>query len=757
VPEDNQQLAPLNPSSLDPNYSRDHRAPSVKDLEISEIDAFGQLRAAWDLLLKHQWLILAVTFVLTVLVAIYSYKLKPVYQAAARIDVEAELPLLQTLNDIFKTGEADDSFLATQVSIMQSDNLVWDTIQQLEMGSGLESPAGSAQSGGKVVGTPPAMRNAMVAAFKGRLRVDRMKDTHMLSVSFESTDPTEAANVANALVKNYIEYNFRTKYDATRQATGWMEQRLDELKLKVEKSSQAMVDYERQNNIVSFGEKQSVLEARLEDLSRELSNAQTERLTKESLYKMVASNEAQVAFNQPNSLLGNLEGKEMDLKEQYSEISAQYGPAHPKAVRIQDQLKDIESLIARERKRAVESVRHDYLAAEQREQVLAAAVAQQKTEVEKENQLLIQHNLLKREFETNQQLYDTLLEHLKDANVSAGLRATNIHIIDEATPPSFPIRPNKVRNVEFALVAGLMLGIGLAFTKEALDNSVKNAMEMEKLLGLPTLAIVPIGQSSGLHRSGRSRSLRITPGNGDGIIELSVLNKPGAAISEAFRTLRTSVLLSTAERPPQAVLITSAQPNEGKTATALNLVFTLAQKGSRVLLVDSDMRRPAVAKILGMPNKRGLSGILTGAYEFDDTLLAKVERTESLFVLPSGPYPPNPAELLCSMKMENLIKQLRQRFDHVVFDSPPVLPITDATILSSLVDGVILVVACEATTRAALNRACRVIEHSGGKILGTVLNKVDVRRDGYYGYRYYHGYYTYQYKAYYHEHDRSDG
>jgi len=756
MPEDNQQLAPINPSFLGSNLAHGHRAPSVKDLEINEIDAFGQLRAAWDLLLKHQWLILAVAFLLTVLVAVYSYKMKPVYQATARVDVEAELPLLQTLNDIFKTGEADESFLATQVSIMQSDNLIWDTIQRLGTGGGLDKPAGFTQAGSKVLGTPPAMKNAMVAAFKGRLRVDRIKDTHMLTVSVESTDPTEAANVANALVVNYIEYNFRTKYDATRQATGWMEQRLDELKLKVEKSSQAMVDYERQNNIVSFGEKQSVPAARLEDLSKELNNAQTDRLTKESLYKMVASNESQVGFNQANSLLGNLEAKEMDLKEQYSEISAQFGPAHPKAVKIQDQLKDMGSLIARERKRAVESVHHDYLAALQREQVLAAAVADQKTEVEKENQLLIEHNLLRREFDTNQQLYDTLLEHLKDANVSAGLRATNIHFIDQATPPSFPVRPNKLRNVEFALAAGLMLGIGLAFTKEALDNSVKNAMEMEKLLGFPTLAIVPIGQSSALHRSGRSRSLGITPRNGAGIVELSVLNKPGAAISEAFRTLRTSVLLSSAERQPQAILITSSQPNEGKSVTALNLALTLAQKGGRVLLVDSDMRRPTVARTLGIPNKRGLSGILTGAYEFDDTLLVKVERAESLFVLPSGPHPPNPAELLCSTKMEYLIKQLRQRFDNIVFDSPPVLPITDATILSNLVDGVILVVACEATTRAALNRACRVIEHSGGKILGTVLNKVDVRRDGYYGYRYYHGYYTYQYKAYYHDHDHSD-
>lgn len=363
---------------------------------------------------------------------------------------------------------------------------------------------------------------------------------------------------------------------------------------------------------------------------------------------------------------------------------------------------------------------------------------------------MIDFNILKREFDSNQQLYSSLLQHLKDANVSAGLRATNVHIIDDAPVPSYPVRPNKLRNIEFGLAAGLLLGIAFAFTKESLDNSIKNAQEMEKLTGLPTLAIVPKGRSSPRTRAG------LTLGNGNdangnlgSVVELSVLKKPGAATSEAYRALRTSVLLLTAERPPQVVLITSSQPGEGKTCTSLNLAATLAQKGSRVLLMDADLRRPGLAKALEMPNARGLSGILTGAYEYDDSLLQRVVGLESLCLLSTGPRAPNPAELLCSMKMETLLSRVRQDFNHVVIDSPPILPITDATILSSLVDGVIMVVECDMTSRAALSRACRVMEHSGGKILGTVFNKVDLRRDGYYGYRYYHGYYSYQYKAYY--------
>jgi len=764
------ELLPLSPDPLIlPPAHKNRRSQSILDLE--QVDAFGQLRAIWDILLKHQWLILATACVLTVLVAIYSFKLKPIFQATARIDVEAEVPLLQTLNDLFRAGEADDSFLATQVAILQSDNLAWETMQQLGLGQ-LEKSTGPSQPQGQNAGTL-AKKNAMVAAFKGPLRVERPKDSRMVLVSYESSDPRQAALVVNTLVKNYIERNFRTKYDATRQATGWMEDRLDELKLKVEKSQQAMVAYERQNNIVNIGEKQTVVEARFEDMSKDLSQAQSERLTKESLYKMVMSNDAQVDFiqtggqakgqgngqdNGQGGLLIGLEGKELDLREEYSEAVAQYGPTYPKALKLQDQIKDIEALLQRERKHMVENIHYDYLAALQRERFLAAAVSQQKTQVDRVNQLLIDHNLLKQEFQSNQQLYDSLLQHLKDATVSAGLRATNIHIIDEAPIPSSPVRPNKLRNIEFGLMAGLILGIAFALTQEALDNSIKNAQEMEKLTGLPTLAIIPMGQAS---PSRHSRQLRGTGANGANstvpptVVEMLVLRKPGAAISEAFRALRTSVLLSTAEHPPQVLLITSSQPSEGKTSTSLNLAAALAQKGSRVLLVDSDLRRPGLAKALNLPNTKGLSGILTGAYEFDDTLPQKVEGLEGLSLLSSGPRPPNPAELLCSMKMAQLLARLRQGFDHVIIDSPPILPITDATILSSLVDGVIMVVESDATSRAALHRACRVMEHSGGKILGTVFNKVDARRDGYYGYRYYHGYYSYQYKAYY-DRDKDD-
>jgi succinoglycan biosynthesis transport protein ExoP len=328
-----QEMARLAAGPFSPLPSRtDPRSFPVLDGDVS-VDAFGQLRATWDILVKHQWVILATAVVLTALVAVYSFKIQPVYQATGRLDIEAELPLLQSLNELFRTGEADDSFLATEVSILQSDNLIWQTIQQLGLGATEKSAAT----------ITPADKNALIAGFRGRLKVERTKDTHMVLVSYESTNPRETALVVNSLIKNFVENNFQTKYNATRQATGWMEGQLDELKVKVEKAQQAMVNYERANNIANLGEKQTVAESRFEDLSKEFNQAQSDRLTKESLYRMVATNDAQVGFLAAgNGLLANLEAKEVDLKEQYSEALAQYGPTYPKALRLQDQMKDVD-------------------------------------------------------------------------------------------------------------------------------------------------------------------------------------------------------------------------------------------------------------------------------------------------------------------------------------------------------------------------------------------------------------------------------
>jgi capsular exopolysaccharide synthesis family protein len=723
MPE-HEELAPPERMSLE---RVTHRPDSVVELGADAPDAYSHIRTYWLILLKRRWTILTVTLVAATLAAVISFRTKPVYEAKARLEVEAETPQIQSLNALYRdtAGWTDEAFLQTQVNVLESENMAWRTVQQLGLGEKAEFGGGGASP---QADSPAVVQNRLIMAFRGHLRVQLMRDSRVIEVTFESTDPQLATQAANVLVNNYIEYNFHQKYDATRQASGWMEEQLDELKAKVEKSQQAMVDYERQNLIVDIGDKQSVVEQRLSGLSQDLTTAQSERMQKQALYELVTSNPSQAALPTQNELLGRLDEKYADLREEYVDALGQYGPNFPKVKRLRDQMDEVQSIMERERKRVIAGIRSDYMAALGRERLLSAAVAQEKAEVGKLSQLSIQHNLLKREFETNQQLYESLLQHLKDATVSAGLRATNIHLVDAALVPVAPVRPRRMNDIAMGLLVGLVLGVTLAFVQESLDTSVKSAEDVERLISAPALAVIPLVARPSWRRMGGDTS---QPQNG--AVGLMVLNHPSSSLAESYFTLRTSVLLSTPLRPPQALLVTSAQPREGKTSTSLNLALGLAQRGVPVVVVDADLRRPGISKTLGLAeNGMGLSSVLSGAHHLEQAL-HQFEGLSNLWVLPAGPQPPNPATLLASPGMEDLLRQLRGRFAHVVLDTAPLLLVTDATILSRLVDGVVLVVESGVTARRALVRAHKILQSAGGIILGAVLNKWDERNEGYYG------------------------
>ena len=724
---------------------RTHPRPeSVVDSGPEGSEGYSYIRAYWLILLKRRWTVLAVMTVLAAAVAIVSFKMQPVYEATARVEVEADTPAFQSLNDLFhgEGGLSDDVFLQTQVDVLKSENLAWRTIQQLGLGQQAEfAPVGAAQAS-----VSAATQANLIGAFRGHLRVQLMRDSRMVEITFDSTDPQLAARAANALVNNYTEYNFHEKYDATRQASGFMEQQLDELKAKVEKSQQAMVDYERQNLIVDIGDKQSVVEQRLSALSADLTAAQNERFQKQSLYEAVTSNDSEAALDAQDSLLQSLEGKFAELRQDYVDAVGQYGPNFPKALRLKDQMTEVQSLMEREHKRIVTRIHDDYQVALGREHLLATALAHEKEEVGKLNQLSIEHNLLKREFETNQQLYASLLQHLKDATVSAGLRATNIHLVDSALVPTYPVRPRVMYNIAIGLMVGLVLGITLAIIEESLDTSVKSAEDLERVIGAPTLAVVPLARSSSWLKMGGDKSRPQ-----DGAVESVVLKHPTSSLAESYHILRTSILLSTAPRPPQALLVTSAQPGEGKTCTAVNLAIGLAQRGVPVVLVDADMRRPGVSRALGFStNGAGLSTVLSGAHTLDESL-RQAEAVPNLWVLPAGPEAPNPADLLSSPAMRQIMEQLRARFTHVLLDSAPLLLVTDPTLLSGMVDGTLLVVESGVMARRGLARAHKILQSAGGRLLGAVLNKWDARSEGYYAYygSYYRGYYHAYYGNYY--------
>src|SRR5215469_7048002 len=441
----------------------------------------SDFRKNLEIPLRRRWTVFATAFIALTLATVYAFKTKPVYRATARIEIDNEAPQIQSLQDSYRgPPNSDDVFLKTQVQVLESESLALETIAQLNLAT---NPEFLSQSGGVRLGGLESRigRGKLLDEFRSRLGITLVPESRIIETSFESTDPDLAARAVNGLVNNYVEYNFHEKYDATRQASGWMEQQLDELKAKVERSQKALVDYERQNVIVNIDDKQNVAEEKLSDLNRDLTAAESDLAQKESLYNLAKSDEKQVAFVAQNDLLQKLEEKYADLKGQYVEALEQYGPNFPKVARFRDEVAEMQSLIDSERRRTVAQIENDYKAAVGRENLLAKAVAQQKTEVGRLNELLIQHNLLKREFESNQQLYDSLLQRLKDATVSAGLRATDVHIVDRALAPAVPVRPRKVRSILVGLVVGLVIGVAFAFVQENLDSSVKTAEDAEKL------------------------------------------------------------------------------------------------------------------------------------------------------------------------------------------------------------------------------------------------------------------------------------
>ncbi|MGH9438085.1 MAG: GumC family protein [Terriglobia bacterium] len=718
---------------------QDQLPPPLVDIGTIPASVYPTMRTYWRVLVNRRWTILTVVCVMVTLITLVSFKMRPVFQAASRIEIDAETPQIQSLNDFYRRTPSDGAFLQTQVDVLKSDSLAWKTIEQTRLAESPDFSQGSKNASPAQPGAWLAIRSRLLRAYQRRLQVDQLTGSRMLEVKFESMDPELAARVVNTLVHNYTEYNFQKNYDATRQVSGWMEQRLDELKAHVEQSQQALVDYERRNAIVNVSGKENIVEQKLSELTKELTLAQSDRMKKEALFQTARSSDSQPAFSTEDALLDQLEEQDAKAKAQYVEALDQYGPKFPEVVRLRDQVSEVQDFIDSEKSRMVKQMDDEYQAALDREALLSSAVASQKAAVGKLNELLIQQNLLKGEFETNQQLYDRLLEHLKDATVSAGLKATNVHVVDAALPPTVPVRPKKLAYVEIALAVGLVLGIICAFTQEALDNSISGADEVERLTAAPTLALIPSARSTHARE-------RLAAGHGikkqalNGSVALSVAKEPDSPLAESYRNLRTSILLSTAPRPPQAILITSTQPLEGKTSTSLNLALSLAQRNTRTLIIDADLRKQGVCMALGVKSSLGLSGVLTGAHRWEDAVY-HVDGLSGLSVLPAGPRPPNPAELLSSPAMESLLVELRSRFDHLVLDSPPLLPVTDATVLSALVDGVVLVVECRVTDRGALARAHRMLENAGARVLGTVLNRIEPNHDGYYrsAYRAYYG------------------
>ena len=683
----------------------------------------------WHILVKRKAVVLITLAVVFALVAFRTYRTTPLYESTGRVAIYHESQTLTGFKDSVPIDADDWDYtvaMETQVRIMQSDSLALKVAHDLGWDKAFApANAGAIPLDSKL--TPP-QESALIGRLRGSLQVSSIPNTRMIELRFSDPDPRETARVLNVFMDDYIQENIRAKYDSTMQATDWLTRQLSELRMKVESSQEKLVKYEKDNDILGIDEKQNIITAKLNDLNKAYTDATNDRIHKQATYRLTLNSSPELLSQaDPNTLIEQLRTREADLKTQYAQVSTQFGPAYPKVVEVGNQLKQVQETIQGETRRIGGRLQSEYQAATQREALLQEALNQQKREANRLNERAIQYTLLKRDLDTNQQLYDGLLQRLKEAGISAALKSSNIRIVDSARPPVLPSQPDVPRNLLLGLAAGLIAGVVLAFGAEVMDSTIRTPEQVQMVSALPSLGIVPMSiplSSQTQVRNGKGIVLR--PGKRERV-EMIAHSHPKSEIAESYRALRTSILLSSLGAPPQVILVTSALPQEGKTTTAVNCGIVLAQQGSRVLLVDADLRRPAVHHSLGIrSNGGGLSTLLAGQHSAEEVLV-RSNQLSNLYVLPAGPPPPQPAELLSSALMKQWISTWRKHFDHVVIDTPPCLSVTDAVALSVVADSVVLVIRSGVTRKEALRRARELLARVNAKVAGVVVNAVDLR------------------------------
>ncbi|MFZ0419969.1 MAG: polysaccharide biosynthesis tyrosine autokinase [Candidatus Sulfotelmatobacter sp.] len=727
-------------------------------------------------LVKRKWTILACLIIIFSLVAIASLKMTPVYEASGSIAINKQDSGLVNFSNspTFSVDYYDPTEMETEVKILQSDLLALQVIKELGLDRRPEFGGKTAPLSSSLDLAPDPLQadagrtTSLLSSFRGNLRVALAPNTHIIEVHYRSPNKDLAANVVNTLMTTYTENNFKSRFDSTMQASDWLSKQLVDLQMKVETSQEKLVHYQKEHEILGIDEKQNITTSKLDELNKALTSAESERMDKESVYRLVQAgdtdsiasaasvlDEAGANSQSASNLLESLRAKEADLKIQAAELSTQFGPAYPKLAQINNQLKEIDIQLLAETKKVSGKIKGLYLAALQRENMLHDALEKQKQEANKLNESAIEYSLLKRDLDTNRQLYEGLLEKLKQAGVSAGLRSNNFRIVDVARVPMGPIEPNIPRNLSFAFMLGLTSGVGLAFLLEGLDNTVRTTEQAQLISGLPPLGMIPLGSRS--TREG-SNSKRLVIATSKEAVELITQVRPQSQMAESYRALRTSLLLSNLGAPPKVIMVTSALPQEGKTTTSINCAVVLAQKGIRVLLIDADLRRPSIHKTLGMGPRSGLSNVLTGSATLENAI-TRSPILPNLDVLPAGTPPPNPAELLASINMRDVLQELRGQYDHIVVDTPPTLSVTDAVVLSPRADAIVLVIRSGQTTKQALRRSRDILMQVNAKVSGVLLNAVDLSSPDYYYYYEYQGKYAgyYRDRASHDDDDDDDG
>lgn len=678
------------------------------------------------LLVRRRWAILAVFVTVVTLAALKAFTAIPLYKATVQLLIERHPPRIldtQTQPVYEYWGE---EFYQTQYKLLESRALAKKVADKLDlrnrppysqMFANLPATANAA--------TKQRLEESLVSEVAGGVEVSPIRNSSMVNVSYISPDPKYAAEVANTLGQAFIEQSLDLRFATSQEAIAWLEKKLVVARKKLEESESRLNQYKREHNIVALEDKESITAQKLEQLNRELVAAQTKRLEAETRFQEVSAGRP-IAEVMNNPLIQSLKTQEAKLVAEQSEFSKKFGEGHPRMIQLSQELAATRGKVNAELGLVKQTIKNEYNMAKAQEENLRKALEDQKHVTQDQSDVGIQYRVLLRDVETNRALYENMLKSLKTTTAMENVPATNIRIVYPALVPEVPFYPTKFRTLMMAGILGLFLGVVLALVLETLDTTLKTPEEVESCLEIPNLALIPHIDTAA------------NPGEAP---ELVVFHGHQPLASEAYRVLRTSILFSAPGQAPRVLLVTSTLPMEGKTLTTANLATAIAKTEGDVLLMDADLRRPTLHQLFNVPREPGLSNFLVGEL---DELPVMSTLVPHLFLLPSGTIPPNPSELLGSEPMRQLLARARERFTRVILDSPPLVSVTDAAILSTQVEGVLLVIKAEHVPRKAARHAKDHLLELHAPLLGSILNDVPLRRQGYYysHYRKYASYYT---------------
>jgi capsular exopolysaccharide synthesis family protein len=713
--------------------------------------------------LQRHWRLIVALVVVSLSVSLVRYAMTPkAYRASTMIQIErGGLATLTGGQNPWLENYWNLEYYPTQYRLLQSRGLAERVVKNLRLNEdpAFNPGAASAKSAGLTAEDDRAMLGALAGGIMGGLEVNPIKNTQLVELAYSSTSAELAARVANGVADAYIDWGIETRSETAGKASSFLGAQIETIKQEIADKDAQLQAYGRRTDIVTLDPTSNVVLQRLSALNSDYIAAVSERINAEArLNQLLTASKDAIADSLGNGLIASMRADQLKLERDYATKLTTYKPEWPAMVELKAQIdrgkKSLDSLIDENLTKEREKARSDLQTAQRKEQSLIAQLNTIKSENMQMNSAAVEYNNLKMEISTRRTLLDDMMKKQSETGVASrleGTRESNVRIVDRALVPGGPFQPSLRKSVTYGLLFGFVLGVAAVLVIEYLDRTIKTPEELQRLMGLPTLAVIPdisedgtksgyrYGYSYGYGYGGRSKkgprkkaTSGIRKADDQVPIELMPQLRPRTVVSEAYRALRTSLLLSSADEL-RVVAVTSSESGEGKTATSVNLAVVMAQLGKRVLLIDSDLRKPRIHQVFKCSNRLGLVSALTGTVKPEEIFL----RTEvpNLFITPSGPIPPNPSELLASHRMRELITAVRGAFDFVVIDTPPVLAVTDSTLVGSITDGIVLCLRARSVVREDA-RACRErLRLADVRVLGTVLNRYRVSH-GNYGKRY---------------------